>query len=61
MTSLTNIKEKAVDKELSKRSEEIREIKMIVRKNENKFEVLEKDFKTFKSLEQNWRISPASL
>ena len=42
MTSLTDIREKAVDKELSELSEEIREIKMIVRKNEHKFEVLEK-------------------
>ena len=49
MTSLTDIKEKPADKELSEISEEIREIKMIVRKNENKFEALEKlnqDFRT---------------
>ena len=46
MTSLTDIKEKAADKELSELSEEIREIKMIVRKNENKLEKLNQEFRT---------------
>ena len=53
MTSLTDIKEKAVDKKLSELSEEIREIKMIGRKNEHKFEVLEKLNLTSVSLNKN--------